>query len=42
VGFLSLDHTNRWLGQRLGRRIVALTPADQRTRFGLEELHQTL
>jgi transcriptional regulator with XRE-family HTH domain len=42
VGFLSLDHTNLWLGQRLGTRIVAFTPADQRTRSRLEELHQAL
>ena len=33
---LSLDYTNLWLGQRLGTRIVAFTPADDRTRIRLE------
>jgi transcriptional regulator with XRE-family HTH domain len=42
VGLLSLDHTNLWLGQRLGTRIVAYTPADQRTRSRLEELYESL
>ena len=31
-----------WLGQRLGTRITAFTPADERTRRKLEELHASL
>jgi transcriptional regulator with XRE-family HTH domain len=42
VGLLSLDYTNLWVGQQVGTRIVAFTPADDRTRDGLEELHQSL
>ena len=42
VGLLSLEYTNLWLGQRLGTRIVALTPADERTRKRLDALHESL
>lgn len=42
VGLLSVDYTNLWLGQRLGTRIVAFTPADERTRERLEALHESL
>jgi transcriptional regulator with XRE-family HTH domain len=42
AGLLSLTYTNLWLGQRLGTRIVALTPADERTRKRLEALHESL
>jgi transcriptional regulator with XRE-family HTH domain len=42
VGLLSLDYTNLWLGQRLGTRIVAFTPADERSRRRLEALHRSL
>jgi transcriptional regulator with XRE-family HTH domain len=42
AGLLSLDYTNLWLGQRLGTRIVAYAPANERTRAKLEQLHQTL
>jgi transcriptional regulator with XRE-family HTH domain len=42
VGLLSLDYTNLWLGQRLGTRIVAFTPADDRTRRRLEALQRSL
>jgi transcriptional regulator with XRE-family HTH domain len=42
VGLLSLDYTNLWLGQRLGTRIVAHTPADDRTRTRLERLYASL
>jgi transcriptional regulator with XRE-family HTH domain len=42
AGLLTLEYTNLWLGQRLGTRIVAYTPADERTRRRLEKLHQSL
>jgi transcriptional regulator with XRE-family HTH domain len=42
AGLLLLDITNLWFGQRLGTRIVALTPADDRTRRRLETLHESL
>jgi transcriptional regulator with XRE-family HTH domain len=42
AGLLTVEYTNLWLGQRLGTRIVAFTPADERTRKGLEALHQSL
>ncbi|HJU46827.1 MAG TPA: helix-turn-helix transcriptional regulator, partial [Gaiellaceae bacterium] len=38
LGLLSLDYTNLWLGQRLGTRVIAFTPADERTRRQLEKL----
>jgi transcriptional regulator with XRE-family HTH domain len=41
AGLLALDYTNLWLGQRLGTRIVAFTPADERTRKRLEALHES-
>jgi transcriptional regulator with XRE-family HTH domain len=42
AGLLLLDITNLWFGQRLGTRIVALTPADDRTRRRLVALHESL
>jgi transcriptional regulator with XRE-family HTH domain len=42
VGLLRLTYTNLWLGQGLGVRIVAFTPADERTRSRLELLHESL
>jgi transcriptional regulator with XRE-family HTH domain len=42
LGLLSLDYTNLWLGQGLGTRIVAFSPADERTRRKLESLHESL
>jgi transcriptional regulator with XRE-family HTH domain len=40
VGHLRLIYTNLWLGQGLGTRIVAFTPADARSRAKLETLHR--
>jgi MmyB-like transcription regulator ligand binding domain/Helix-turn-helix domain len=40
VGLLRLDFTNLWLGQRLGTRMIAYTPADEQTRARLELLHE--
>ena len=40
LGVLSLDYTNLWLGLPLGMRIVAFSPADDRTRTRLEWLHE--
>ena len=42
VGLLLLDYTNLWFGQRHDTRIVAFTPADERTRVRLEQLHESL
>jgi transcriptional regulator with XRE-family HTH domain len=42
AGVLSLDYTNLWLGQRLGTRIVAFSPADERTRSRLDALYESL
>jgi transcriptional regulator with XRE-family HTH domain len=42
VGLLRLDYTNLWLGQQVGTRIVAFSPADERTRERLEELYESL
>jgi hypothetical protein len=42
VGLLNLDYTNLWVGQQIGTRIVAFTPADERTRERLELLHESL
>jgi transcriptional regulator with XRE-family HTH domain len=42
VGLLTLEYTNLWLGQRLGTRIVAFTPADELTRRRLEILSASL
>ena len=41
VGLLRLIYTNLWLGQGLGTRIVAFTPADERSRAKLETLHRS-
>jgi transcriptional regulator with XRE-family HTH domain len=42
AGLLLLDYTNLWIGQQVGIRIVAFTPADDRTRRRLERLHESL
>jgi transcriptional regulator with XRE-family HTH domain len=42
VGLLRLDYTNLWLGQQVGTRIVAFSPADERTRERLERLYESL
>jgi transcriptional regulator with XRE-family HTH domain len=42
AGLLLLDYTNLWLNQGLGIRIVAFSPADERTRRRLEALHRSL
>jgi transcriptional regulator with XRE-family HTH domain len=42
AGLLELDYTNLWVGQQVGIRIVAYTPADARTRERLETLHESL
>jgi hypothetical protein len=42
AGLLSVEYTNLWLGERLGTRIVAFTPADERTRRQLDALHASL
>jgi transcriptional regulator with XRE-family HTH domain len=39
AGVLHLDYTNLWVGQQVGTRIIAFTPADERTRHRLERLH---
>ena len=42
AGLLTLEYTHLWLGQRLGTRIVALTPADEETSRRLDALHESL
>jgi transcriptional regulator with XRE-family HTH domain len=42
AGLLKLDYTNLWVGQQVGTRIVAYTPADERTRARLETLYASL
>jgi transcriptional regulator with XRE-family HTH domain len=42
VGLLTVNYTNLWLCQSLGTRIVAYTPADERTRRRLDALYETL
>jgi transcriptional regulator with XRE-family HTH domain len=42
AGLLLLDYTNLWLNQGLGVRIIAFSPADERTCKRLEALHQSL
>ena len=42
AGLLSLDYTNLWVGQQVGTRIIAFSPADERTRNRLERLHESL
>jgi transcriptional regulator with XRE-family HTH domain len=42
VGLLRLDYTNLWLGQQIGTRIIAFSPADERTRERLDALHESL
>jgi transcriptional regulator with XRE-family HTH domain len=42
VGLLTVNYTNLWLCQGLGTRIVAYTPADERTRRRLDALYESL
>jgi transcriptional regulator with XRE-family HTH domain len=42
AGLLRLVYTHLWLGQRLGTRITAFTPADDWTRRKLEAVHASL
>jgi transcriptional regulator with XRE-family HTH domain len=42
AGVLSLVYTHLWLGQRLGTRITAFTPADERSRRKLDEVYESL
>jgi transcriptional regulator with XRE-family HTH domain len=42
AGLLTLEYTHLWLGQRLGTRIVALTPADEKTSRRLDALYESL
>jgi transcriptional regulator with XRE-family HTH domain len=42
AGLLLLDYTNLWLGDRHGSRIVAFSPADERTRERLERLYESI
>jgi transcriptional regulator with XRE-family HTH domain len=42
AGLLKLDYTNLWIGQQVGVRIVAFTPADELTRARLDALHTSL
>jgi transcriptional regulator with XRE-family HTH domain len=42
AGLLLLDYTNLWVGQQVGTRIIAFSPADERTRSRLEVLHDSL
>jgi transcriptional regulator with XRE-family HTH domain len=42
AGLLKVDYTNLWVGQQVGTRIVVYSPADERTRQRLEELHRSL
>jgi transcriptional regulator with XRE-family HTH domain len=42
AGLLLLDYTNLWVGQQVGIRIIAFTPADDRTRRRLGRLHESL
>jgi transcriptional regulator with XRE-family HTH domain len=42
AGLLLLDYTNLWLNPSLGVRILAFSPADDRTRRRLERLHESL
>jgi transcriptional regulator with XRE-family HTH domain len=42
AGLLRLVYTNLWVGPQVGVRIVAFTPADERTRERLEDLQASL
>ena len=42
VGLLRLDYTNLWLGPALGTRIIAFSPADERTRMRLGTLYESI
>jgi hypothetical protein len=41
-GTPTAGYTNLWVGQHVGIRIIAFTPADDRTRLRLERLHESL
>jgi transcriptional regulator with XRE-family HTH domain len=41
AGLLRLDYTNLWLDQNRGTRVIAFSPADERTRERLEALHES-
>jgi len=40
VGLLKLNYTHLWLGQRLGTRMTAYSPADEQTAERLREVHR--
>jgi transcriptional regulator with XRE-family HTH domain len=40
AGLLKLNYTHLWLGQRLGTRMIAYTPADRQTETRLRDLHE--
>jgi hypothetical protein len=42
AGLLTLVYTNLWIGQQVGTRIVAFSPADTRTQRRLETLYESL
>jgi transcriptional regulator with XRE-family HTH domain len=42
AGLLELFYTNLWIGQQVGTRIVAFSPADERTGRRLDALYETL
>jgi transcriptional regulator with XRE-family HTH domain len=42
AGLLLLDYTNLWFSQRHDTRIIAFSPADERTRWRLQRLHESL
>jgi transcriptional regulator with XRE-family HTH domain len=42
IGLVHVTYTNLWLGPSVGSRVVAFTPADERTRERLEALHESL
>jgi transcriptional regulator with XRE-family HTH domain len=42
AGLLTLVYTNLWIGQQVGTRIVAFSPADARTQRRLETLYESL
>jgi transcriptional regulator with XRE-family HTH domain len=42
AGLLNLEYTNLWIGQQVGIRIVAYTPADEQTRRRLETVHESV
>jgi transcriptional regulator with XRE-family HTH domain len=42
AGLLELEYTNLWLDQRLGQRIVVLTPLNELSRQRLDAVHRSL